>query len=267
MQEWWQPLGRAGVPVTAALVGGAVGAVGAGRREPATTLMLHFAAGAFLAVAVAYLIPEATRQAGWPVVILAVIAGWALPALAARRTGSACPACATGHGDHSPATGSGAAAPENEAHSSALAPVPLGLPLLLVVGLHSLLDGVALAGGAGGHHEAELLSLAVLAHKVPEGMAIAAICRSGGLNAGKALGVTALVEACTFAGVALALFAGMIGQPLLGAALGVVAGSFLYLVRLSLASIRRGAHPLLSTAAAAAGLLLVAAARAGLGAE
>src|SRR5207244_1247465 len=102
----------------------------------------------------------------------------------------------------------------------------LGGALLLVVAVHSLLDGVPLAFPQG----AAALSAALLLHKVPEGLAIAAVARASGFPLPQAIAVTAAVEGCTLVGAALGVALGHAHGAVLAAGMGLVAGSFLSLV-------------------------------------
>ncbi len=238
--EWSENLVRAGLPFGAALLGGLAGAAGVGRARAVSVPLVHFAAGAFLAVALVYLLPEAAELASWPTALLAVAAGVALCGLLAR-TGAACPACD---------------------HQKPVVDARLGTPLLLVIAVHGGLDGMALAGAGDAHHTSEVLPLAMLLHKLPEGLAVAAVCRASGLSFGRTLFLTALVESPTFLGLGLGMLLGSVSGPLLGAALGAVAGSFLYLVWLTLLGRHQQApRPALSGCVMASGAFLVLVAR------
>jgi ZIP family zinc transporter len=235
---WVELAVRAGVPVATALVGGLIGAAGAGERRLVPGLLVYFAAGAFLAVAALHLLPESAAHGGWVAAGAATAAGVGLCMLLARWAGGFCPACALG-----------------TAHESVYR---LGLPLLVVLSLHSLFDGMALAAGdAHGEHP---LSLAVLVHKLPEGLAIAAVCRSAGRSLAASVGWTALVESFTFAGLAFGLLLGH-RTPGEAAGLGVVAGSFVYLAVLTFSGIREMERPALSALAGTLGVAVIGGAR------
>lgn len=242
---WSLAAARVGLPFGAALAGGLIGALGGGRNRTAAGLAVHFAAGAFLALVFLHLLPESGEQAGWAPAFVALAVGWTACAGVTRRSGAACPGCATGH-----------------THNGQLT---YGVPLLAVVALHSTMDGLALAGAVGHGHAGELLSLAVLAHKLPEGMAVAAVCRAGGQSAARALGLTALVQSGTAVGFLAGVWLFQLGPLLLGLGLGVVAGSLLYLVFLTFRAEREAEHPVLNVSMAAAGALLVLAAHAAAG--
>ena len=253
--RWVHLLVLAGAPVAAALVGGVLGAVGSGRRNntSAARYIVYFAAGAFLAVALLDLLPEAASEIGWPVALLSGAAGWGAASLLATWAGGFCPGCDIG--DHGP---------DSVPSPASLSPFPMGLPLLAAISIHAGLDGLALMGGSGRPKGAELLTLAVLVHKLPEGMAIAAVNRSEGRSPLAAIGVTALVEAATFVGLFLGVLLGGGSRVLLGVAVGAVAGSFLFLVGYTVRTPGLKWAPTALTAGA--GVLLIVAAHVLLGA-
>jgi zinc transporter, ZIP family len=261
--EWSGLIARAGIPVAAALAGGAVGAAGTGKSRIPASLIVHFAAGAFLAVALIHLLPEAAEGAGWPAALLGAAVGSGFCALLARWAGGFCPACLGGKEDSR--HGAGTLSPIPSPLGTARVQVweqggrlRLGIPLLVVVSVHSALDGLALVGEGRAHvGDVDLISMAVLLHKLPEGMAVAAVCRSLGMSAASALVVTAFVEACTFAGLLAGLLIGSIGERALSLGVGVVAGTFLYLVVLTFSRDRDAPYPLADAGAAVAGGLLI----------
>lgn len=236
---WPELLLRAVLPVAVALLGGAAGALGTERDRALAMPFVHFAAGAFLAAALLHLLPEAAELGGWPLALAAAACGWAFCSRLSAWAGIGCPAC------------------EHGARPEGTRPLLLSRPLLAIVAVHSALDGVAL----GGPHGAAEVSLAVLLHKFPEGLAVAAVCRAAGAGVGGALLRTVAVEACTFAGLLAAGALGRAPEGVLGAAVAVVAGSFLYLVALTWRGSRSGGYPASSAWIAVAGASAVMATR------
>src|SRR5437667_2239506 len=88
-----------------------------------------------------------------------------------------------------------------ESHPEALLRPSAGYLALLGLGVHTLFDGVAIAAGLMvGPTLAVLLSIAVVAHKVPEGFTIASIMLAGGQSRTAAASAGALLGVLTVAG-------------------------------------------------------------------
>jgi zinc transporter ZupT len=239
--DWGAALGAATTPVLAAWVGAVIGAVGAGGRRALTVWVVHFAAGAFLALAVAHLLPEAAAGLRWPGALLSAGLGLGVCWLLTRWAGGFCPACSLE--DAGPIA------------------TQLQLPLLAVITLHSALDGLALTHGAEhARQHLALVSAVVLVHKVPEGLAVAAVARAAGRTALAALLITMAVEACTFLGLAAGTAIGGLGAGFLAGAQGVTAGSFLYLAGLTLAPDRTSPRAVPNLIAAVIGAAVTGAA-------
>lgn len=231
-------LWRAALIAGVGMFGGLLAVIGLGLRRNAAGMVVNFAAGAFLALAFVDLLPDAGRSAGWLAAVLATAAGVIMCAWLANWAGGFCPACMVGH-----------------AHGGLR--LEFGLPLACVVALHSAMDGLVLVGAPPGSAGLDLLSLAVLLHKLPEGMAIAAVSQGAGLKPRAALGLTALIEGCTLPGYLLGRAIGDVGGLLLGLTLGLVAGSFLYLAGLTLAENLPRREALPNRLVALSGALLV----------
>ncbi len=205
-------LGAAVVPVAAAWIGGLIGALGAGGRRALTVWIVHFAAGAFLALALVHLLPEAADGLRWPGALLSAAAGFGACLLLARWAGGFCPACSLDHTEPL----------SNQLH----------LPLLAVVTVHSALDGLALAH-SGPVDRLGLVSAVVLVHKLPEGIAVAAVARAAGSTIASALLITVLVESSTFLGLIAGNWATGLSPGVLAGADGFTAGSFIYLAAIT----------------------------------
>lgn len=242
---WNALLPAAVAPVLAGAIGGIIGAVSAGGRRNATAGMISFAAGAFLVLACTHLIPEAAEQIGWAGALVSAVVGYFASSWLAQHTGAFCPACTLTH-------------PEDHLPTDPPDPgdVGLGLPVLIVVALHSILDGLALTASHG-HHSEELLAAVLLVHKLPEGMVVAAVLRTQGRSLPAAIGLTAAVEAMMLLGLPLGTLFGAGGHASLGAMMGAVGGSFLYLGGLTLSSSLRSHQGGQNAIAAAAGALLL----------
>ena len=236
----WTALLPAAASVAIAAGGGALGAVGATRGRDAAGLVLHFSAGALLTVTLLQILPEAAEASGWMLAILTALCAWLACAAVGRRLGGVCPGCAS--------------------HSQA-ASIRVGFGLMAAVAVHCLLDGLPLAEGRHG----DLFTWALLAHKLPEGMACGAALRNAGLSTPRAVGLTLLVQAFTLLGATVGVLAGISATPLLGVGLALTGGAYLYLTTATLAgiagSLRARSHGL----AAGFGAIAIAAATLALG--
>ncbi len=206
---------RTSLATLAALVGGGIG-VAAGAATGRLDALVPAAAGALLAVTAVSLLPEAAHLLPAPELVLALLSGYALFYLIGRYVFPLCPACASSRMD-----------------ARAVGRLE-GTAVLLAVALtlHSVMDGVAVAAGQHMQHASDLpLFLAVSFHKLPEGLALAALLLRAGYAPRAALLWTTGVELTTLAGGVLGAWF-LRGMPLfwLGALLAHVAGGFLYLV-------------------------------------
>jgi ZIP family zinc transporter len=183
--------------------------------------LVSFAAGALLSVTVVEIIPEAVRASSWGMTAASTLVGLVAFYLIGKYVYYVCPACAAS------ATG------EKRGY------VSLGILLMVALGIHSTVDGLAIAAGERTHHElvAYLILFAVSYHKVPEGLALVSVARLAGYSRAKALLATILIELTTAFGAFLGLFALRSvspNSPWLGIHLGLVAGSFIYIVGFAL---------------------------------
>lgn len=177
--------------------------------------MISFAAGGLFGVTVLHIGPEGVHLAGPLRFGVFLAAGLLLFWAVGRYLYFVCPACSASQAEH--------------------AYQRLGWLMIATMTLHSLTDGVAIAAG----HEAEvhsgrvlgpLIFLAVSYHKVPEGLALASAARVGGMSSPKALGVTLLVELTTGLGALIGLLLSGVSAATMGSLLGLIGGSFLYMV-------------------------------------
>jgi ZIP family zinc transporter/zinc and cadmium transporter len=110
-------------------------------------------------------------------------------------------------------------------------PHPLGVIAFAGMSLHSLIDGMIIGTGFEVGSEAGLLSsLAVVAHEVPEGIAMLAILLHYGYPRRRAVTFTAIVALATPLGaiVTYALVR-QLDPAVLGALMALAAGSFIYI--------------------------------------
>lgn len=212
---------RAGVATAAAMVGAAVGVSVKNIAHSTLCGMVSLAAGALLAVTAIHILPEAASSigaaggSGWLLTLLSAAAGLAAFYIVGKYVYYMCPACA---------------ATASERHEGYLR---LGVLMIVTLTLHATMDGLAIAVGYERHDTVlgALILMAVSYHKVPEGLALVAVCRLAGWSRTRSVLITLAVELTT----ALGAFAGMKAlngaSPLvLGLTLGFIAGSFLYTV-------------------------------------
>jgi zinc and cadmium transporter len=110
-------------------------------------------------------------------------------------------------------------------------PHPLGVIAFVGMGLHSLIDGLIIGTGFEVSHDTGILSaLAVIAHEVPEGIAMISILLHYGYQRRAAITFTSLVAVATpLAAVITFALVREIDPGTLGILLALAAGSFIYI--------------------------------------
>ena len=196
--------------------GGALG-VALGRVAPRRLgLLVYAAAGALLAVTAFDVLPDAKALLPWPAFGAAAASGFALFWALGRYVFHLCPACAAHAFDRATAERLGQTA----------------VLLLIALGVHSAMDGAAVAVGdeVAGRPDLALL-LAVSFHKLPEGLALALLLLGAGYRRRAALGWALGIESLTMIGALAGVLGGRHAPP---AALGLlfahVGGGFVYLI-------------------------------------
>lgn len=214
---------RAGVATAAALVGGLLGVSVKNVAHSTLCGLVSLAAGALLAVTGLHILPEAAHsvaEAGyaawsWPITVASAVAGLLVFYLIGKYVYYMCPACAA------------TASERQEGY------LRLGILLIVTLGLHAMMDGLAIAAGYEHHNEmlGALILVAVSYHKVPEGLALVSVCRLAGWSRSRSLITTVAVEMSTALGALAGIYLLRGASTLwLGLTLGFIAGSFLYTV-------------------------------------
>ncbi|HUR96080.1 MAG TPA: ZIP family metal transporter [Gemmatimonadales bacterium] len=216
----------------AAALGNIVGALAVVRRERRSLRVidacLAFGAGFMLAVALLGVMPEVLRDS--PSAALYVLAGYLAVHLAQHVV--------TPHFHFGEET--------HRVTASA------GFSALLGLTLHTFFDGVAIASGfLVSRHLGVLLFLAVLLHKLPEGVTIASVMVAGGQGRGRALGAAGVLGAATVLGVLMTEHVG----PLARHGLALSAGVTLYVAASNLVPEFQGKRGGLTAAAFFGGAL------------
>ncbi len=186
------------------------------RLPQATRVAIPLSGGLLLGVSLFGLLPELARDIGWLRSVPVFAAGYFLLFLLDRYLFSVCPSCSHGHN-----------------HSDCPGALPgFTLPLVLAAAAHAFLDGWGLAGARHGSTAAVEVAfpVAVMLHKMPEGMALGAILLASTKSRSAAFGWTLLAESATLAGGFASLqLAASLGSQWTNYPLAVAGGCFLYL--------------------------------------
>jgi len=207
---------RSTLAMLIAWAGGGIGVWLGNAAAERLRLLVYAAMGALLAVTVFDVLPDAKELTTWPEFLAATASGTLLFWAVGKYVYHLCPACAIGAFDK--------AATERLGQSVLL--------LMIALGLHSAMDGIALVVGDKiiGRANVALL-FAVSFHKLPEGLALALLLVGAGYSHPKAFWLTVGIESATEIGALLGVF-GLRSAPLL--ALGLlfahVGGGFVYLI-------------------------------------
>lgn len=205
-----------------AVAGGSISAIiGVSHRRLCGLISL--AAGTLLGVTLFSILPESAAAMSWWELGIALASGYVVFFLVSKYVYHVCPACAASHFD------------EATTHRFA----EIATALIVALGIHSTLDGVALAAGYeanratihSGHGPLDLsVFLAVCVHKVPEGLALGALLLGAGFKRLNAVAWVAAVEATTIAGGLLGLWVlRAVSWFWLGAVLAHAGGGFVFL--------------------------------------
>jgi zinc transporter ZupT len=181
-----------------------------------TRLMVPFAGGLLMGIAAFGLLPELTEELGLALGLLLVAAGYLILRVINRYLFPVCPSCSHDH-DHN--------ACDTALHGFAT-------PLVIAAAIHSTLDGwsIVTAQAAVSAGVRLALPLAMVLHKIPEGIALGAILRAAVASRWPAFFWCVLCEGCTLLGGAVGLgLAPVLGQAWIGYPLGIAGGTFVYL--------------------------------------
>ena len=176
-------------------------------------LLISFAAGALLAVALFDIIPESLRLVGPKAGSVSVLSGYLLFFVITRFIFHICPACAATH---------------TEIKFKAVS-----LAMVIALSVHSFMDGLAIYSGCLTSAPAGfLILLAVAYHKLPEGMALSLVARGSGMSRQNSFLVSFILEFVTTlaGGLAGLLFLAPSASRWVGYVLGHVSGGFIFLV-------------------------------------
>jgi zinc transporter ZupT len=181
-----------------------------------TRLMVPFAGGLLVGIALFGLLPELTAELGLGHGVVLFAVGYFTLRVINRYLFPVCPSCAHDH-DH-------------DACAAALH--GFAAPLWIAASIHSTLDGwsIVTAQAAAPASVRLALPLAMVLHKIPEGIALGAILRAAVASRSRAFLLCLLCEGCTLIGGAAGLaLAPVLGQTWIGYPLGIAGGTFFYL--------------------------------------
>jgi zinc and cadmium transporter len=181
-------LSSVAITFTAALIGIAGVFLGlwlttAGRR---TRLAVPFSAGVLLGVVSFGLLPELVDEIGWTVTGIFFVTGYGLLFLINRFVAPVCPTCAHDHAHD---------ACDTVLHGFAA-------PLIGAMMLHSFFDGwsVATAQFSSQRGIRLAVAMAIILHKIPEGLALGAMARASVASRSTAIFWSVLAETMTLVG-------------------------------------------------------------------
>jgi zinc transporter ZupT len=178
--------------------------------------MVPFAGGLLVGISVFGLLPEVVAEIGWGRAFLLFPAGYLVLRIINRYCFAVCPSCAHDH--------------HHELCDTALH--GFAVPLVTAAAIHSTLDGwsIVTAQWAASPGIRLALPVAVVLHKIPEGIALGAILRAAVPSRRAAVAWCGLAEGVTLIGGAAGLeLAPLLGHGWLGYPLAIAGGFFFYL--------------------------------------
>ena len=168
VQDTWAVAFRVFLAFALALLGGVISSLTPMTHEKLCRL-ISLAAGTLLGVTLFSIIPESYSALPIWQLALGLASGYLLFWLISRYVFHVCPACAASHFD------------EATTHRFS----EIATAMVIALGLHSTMDGLALAIGKESTLTGGLdlsLLLAICVHKVPEGLALCALLLAAGLG-------------------------------------------------------------------------------------
>lgn len=192
MQDFWAVTLRVVPAFVLAFAGGVISSLVALSHERLCR-MISLAAGTLLGVTLFSIIPESYEAMPLWQLALSLFTGYAVFFLISRYVFHVCPACAASHFDDATTHRFG----------------EIAAAMVIALGVHSTMDGLALAMGTETGMSFGLDSsmlLAICVHKVPEGLALCALLLAAGFRRSIALVWVAVVESTTLLGGALGLW-------------------------------------------------------------
>ncbi|MGI4791766.1 MAG: ZIP family metal transporter [Janthinobacterium lividum] len=207
---------RSTIAMLIAFLGGGIGVMLGNVPAQRLRVLVYAAMGTLLAVTLFDVLPDAKELLNWPEFLLAGLSGFALFWVIGKYVYHLCPACSIGAFDQATTERLGQTV----------------LLLMIALGLHSAMDGIAVVVGdrIAGRPNFALL-FAVSFHKLPEGLALALLLLGAGYTRPKAFWWTVAIESLTEMGALLGIFGLQHASLLnLGLLFANVGGGFIYLI-------------------------------------
>lgn len=216
MKDLWSVAIRVLPAFILALAGGGISALFAVSHEHLCR-MISFAAGTLMGVTLFTILPECVEVLHPWQLLVAIGSGYIVFSLVSRYVFHVCPACAASHFDEAATYRFG----------------EIAAVMMIALGLHSSMDGLALAlgkeAGTGSSLDASMV-FAICVHKVPEGLALCALLLAAGFRKRPALLLVAAVESTTLlGGIAGLWLAPQISGVWLDSLMAHVGGGFIFL--------------------------------------
>ena len=178
--------------------------------------LISFSAGGLLGAAVFTLIPESLHSLNTLEIILGILSGYLLFWLLTKYYSHVCPACSASHFD------------ERTAKKFS----EIVKALLIALSIHSFLDGVAVSTkGVVENISNTSVFVAILTHKLPEGLALASMMFSANYTRNKILMYVFAVEMVTVLGALLGsiVLKSYVSEVLISVVMSHIAGGFIFL--------------------------------------
>ncbi len=145
--------------------------------------LISFSGGALLSAAIVLFSSGFSADLNFVYLILALLSGYLVFFMIGKYYFHVCPACSASHFDENTTK------KFNE----------IALVMITALSFHSFMDGLAMAVPSGGDHDHSVFG-AVLAHKFPEGLALASLLLGSGYKRAKILFIVIAVELTTVVG-------------------------------------------------------------------
>lgn len=177
--------------------------------------LISFSAGGLFGAAVFTLIPESLHSLNTLEVILGILSGYLLFWILTKYYSHVCPACSASHFD------------ERTAKKFS----EIVRALLIALSVHSFLDGVAVSTEGVENISNASVFIAILTHKLPEGLALASLMYSANYSRNKILGYVFAVEMITVLGAIIGsiVLKYYVSEVLISAAMSHISGGFIFL--------------------------------------